>query len=238
MISVITCVNDEKIYNKCFERSKLGEQHGISDIVMLDNTGGRYKSAAEALNIGLQTADQDLVVCCHQDVFFPEDWAKKLYINIEKAKKVSCGKMGVLGTAGVLNTGEKRGYMQDGDYGYWNEDGPRFGPVQTVDESCFIFDKSSGLKFDERFDHFHFYGADLCLQALHKGLINFGIDAPVIHYSGGGESSMGTGRAIFEREMMKLKKKWISRFPVIWTTTVVLSPRKEAVLADYLKGKR
>lgn len=232
MITLLTCVNNEDLYRQCIDSPGI-KNTDVSHVELLNK-----KSAASALNEGIDIAHNDIIVCCHQDIVFPEGWLDKLYINIEKAKQFSRGKMGVLGTAGVLNTGEKRGYMQDGDYGYWNEGGKRFGPVQTVDESCFIFEKSSGLRFDERFTHFHFYGADLCLQAAHKGLMNFGIDAPVIHYSGGGESSMGEGRDIFIREMMKLKHKWISRFPRIWTTTVVLSPQREAILADYMKGKR
>ena len=229
MISVITCVNDFDEYNK---NIKLDD----AELIPIDNTESKY-SAAQALNLGIDQASNDVVVCCHQDVVFPKDWAKKLYINIEKAKKISRN-VGVLGTAGVLNTGAKRGYMQDGNYGYWNEDGNRFGPCQTLDESCLIFEKSSGLRFDELFNHFHFYGADLCLQANNKRLLNFGIDASIIHYSGGGESSMGEGRKIFEREMRKLKKKWIHIVPKIWTTTVVLSPQREAILADYIRRKK
>lgn len=226
MISVITCVNDFEEYEK---NIKLDD----AELIPIDNTKNKY-SAAQALNLGLKKATNDFVVCCHQDVSFPEDWTKKLYINLARANFRSKNMVGILGTAGVLKNGAKRGYMQDGDYGYWNSDDKRFGPCQTVDECCMIFYKSSKLRFDEAFNDFHFYGADLCLQALHKKRINFGIDAPIIHHSGGGKSSMKSGRETFKREMLKLKKKWISKHAAIWTTAVILYPHKEVILADYM----
>lgn len=226
MISLITCVNN-------FDKYRKNVKLANAELIAIDNTKNKY-SAAQALNAGVKEAKNNIIVCCHQDIIFPENWADKLIKNIQKVKELSRNKMGIVGTAGVKDNGHKHGYMGDGKYGHWNEGGIRIGMVQTVDESCFAFEKSLGLRFDEQFNHFHFYGADLCLQALSIGKFNYGIDAEVTHLSGGGESSMGKGRGIFKREMMKLKNKWIKKFPRIWTTTVVLSPNKEAILADYI----
>ena len=227
-ISIITCVNNFEEYEKNITLEG-------AELIPIDNTKNKY-SAAQALNLGVKKATNDLVVCCHQDVSFPAGWTKKLYINLEHAQRFSKNRIGILGTAGVLSNGAKRGYMQDGNYGYWNDEGgEKFGACQTLDECCLIFQKSSGLRFDEGFNDFHFYGADLCLQALDNKLVNFGIAAPIIHYSGGGESSLKEGRETFVREMRKLKKKWIKKFGTIWTTTVILSKHREVILADYIK---
>lgn len=236
--SLISCVNNMKIYDKNISNSDIVYEEILKDEVLVNNSDNKF-SASKALNEGIQIAHQDWIICCHQDVSFPKGWLSKVVANIEMAKVLSKNKLGVLGTAGVLDTGEKRGYMQDGNYGYWNDGGVKFGTCQTLDECCLIFDKSTGLRFDENFNDFHFYGADLCLQALDRGLYNFGIDAPpLIHYSGGGESSLsGNGRKIFEREMLKLKRKWIKRFSRIWTTTCILYPHREVILADYIKRK-
>jgi hypothetical protein len=54
-------------------------------------------------------------------------------------------------------------------------------PVQTLDEIVLIIRRSSGLRFDERLSHFHFYGADICLSAAERGMRSYVIPAFCIH---------------------------------------------------------
>ena len=98
--------------------------------------------------------------------------------------------------------------------------------VQTLDEHCMIIRKKSGLKFDHRtFQGFHFYGADICLSAMAKGMKNYGILCPLVHHSASG--SLRTGRDEFMRYLHALAGKWRSKFSIIRTPTSLI--RKKSV---------
>jgi glycosyltransferase involved in cell wall biosynthesis len=162
-------------------------------------------SAASALNKGIKQAKTDIVVCCHQDVVFPKNWLDRLERQIEK---VADPNWGVLGTFGIGIDGLKCGHIT-GTIKNWLKDPRgqfRIGilPKQamTLDEHCLILRKSSGLRFDEQLGGWHFYGADICLEAAKRGMKNYVIDARVYH---GGKASMGTS---FEQIKKVFAEKW------------------------------
>ena len=153
-----------------------------------------------------------MVVFCHQDVEFLEKWTEKLFEQISIVEKTHKS-WGVLGTFGVAKNGMFAGHIIDPS-GHFHCL-PLPAEVQSLDEHCLIMRKHSGLTFDEQLGGFHLYGADICLQASAKGLINFAIDACVQHLSSGKADTN------FYEAADKLYQKWRYKNPplaVIETT--------------------
>ena len=99
-ISFVTCVNDVSQYRSyvigSLFKTKTKKNYEIIPVL---NFGNPY-SAAHALNIGIAKARSNIVVLCHQDVLFYEDWIDMLFERIEEIE-TRTKKWGVIGTAGI-----------------------------------------------------------------------------------------------------------------------------------------
>jgi len=139
-----------------------------------------FPSAAKAYNDALEKSDNDLVIFVHQDLILPSTWVLRLQEALRALEKTDPN-WGVLGVFGRTSAGEDRGYIYS--TGLRLIGSPFKSPtvVQTLDEIVLIIRKSSGLRFDERLPHFHFYGAEICLAALQKGMKSYAIPAFCIH---------------------------------------------------------
>lgn len=234
-ISFVSCVNDFAIYDTCVAISLRNQQEKVeTELIPIDNTSSNL-SAAAALNWGLNKAKGDIVVFCHQDVIFPPYWLSKLLEQISVVEE-KFENWGVLGTFGVAMNGKFVGNVVDPHNSAPSKKLPI--RVQSLDEHCLIIRKDSGLRFDEELDGFHFYGTDLCLQALAKGMSNFAIDACVEHLSAG-KMDMS-----FYQLARKLCQKWNNAdcsMSIIETTCGIFRIKeglKARVLCCLAKGKR
>ena len=100
--------------------------------------------------------------------------------------EIKTKKWGVLGTAGITTRDDTIGAVHSikGKVQWQSSKRATIYPVQTVDEHCMVIRKSSGLRFDHvAFNGFHFYGPDICLNALSKGFTNYGILCTLSHAS-------------------------------------------------------
>ena len=149
MISVVCIYNNEKIFNDYLLKS-LKAQTAKYEIIKLDNTNGRFDSAAEALNYGGRKAKGKYLMFVHQDVnLFSDTW-------LEEAEKIldKLPKLGVAGIAGrsdneeLIITKMKHGYPP-GNAGKMKFEKPI--KVQTLDECLVIIPNIifTSLKFDE-----------------------------------------------------------------------------------------
>jgi glycosyltransferase involved in cell wall biosynthesis len=139
-----------------------------------------FTSAAKAYNSALEKSDHDLVIFVHQDVIFPSAWLFQLQQAIRSLERTDPN-WGVLGVFGKTANGSDVGHIYSNGLGIIGSPFQSAQPIQTLDEIVLIFRKSSGLKFDERLPHFHFYGAGICLAALEKGKQSYAIPAFCIH---------------------------------------------------------
>ncbi len=198
-VSIVTCVNDFEVYNA---NIRDGAYAPRTQLLPVDNTDNSM-SAAQALNIGIERAVHEIVVCCHQDVRFPAGWVDTLHRQIAENGDPE---FGVLGTFGVDVAGHYAGNIKD------PHNNPKLGDLpckaQSLDEHCLIIRKSSGLRFDEELGGFHMYGADICLQAGCLGLKNYVIDACLEHLSGGQIDNA------FQMLARKFANKWYEKSPV------------------------
>jgi hypothetical protein len=209
--SVIICVSDQELYRKALGAS-LDRDHGEPvEVISIDNTANKF-SAPQALNLGADHACGEILVFLHQDVVLPADWFHKLRDQIRIVEK-SRGTWGVLGPFGVSIRGGMVGHIKD-PHGYrkWGRLPCR---VQSLDEVCLVVRRGGALRFDETIGGFHFYGADLCLQAQRRGMSCYAIDALLEHLSA------GKAEGQFWEVARRFEEKWkaISGGPDVVETT-------------------
>jgi hypothetical protein len=132
-----------------------------------------------AYNDAIDKSVNDLIVFCHQDVFFPGPWISQLQDIVDHLNKQNPN-WGVLGCSGVTKDNQLRGHVYSTGIGIIGVPSEP-AEVQTLDEIVLVLRKSSGLRFDENLPHFHLYGADICLRAALRGMKSYAISAFCVH---------------------------------------------------------
>jgi hypothetical protein len=226
-LSLVCCVNRWEVFEDCVARSLERERAiGRIEIIPVDNKANGY-SAPQALNRGLDQAQAPVVVCCHQDVRMPEGWLDRFLGQVAALERTD-PQWGVAGVMGVAFSGAFAGHVKDPHTQRPFGRLPR--EVQSLDEVFLALRRDSGLRFDEELGGFHFYGADLCLQARARDLRCYAVDAPVEHLSGGRCDES------FFQAAQRLRAKWhtIPRVPGVIETTCGVFPLGEGARTSLL----
>jgi hypothetical protein len=219
--SIITLVNNKEQYNNFLNDLKNQKYSNNFEVIALPNFNNEYKGCSEALNIGKDLAEGEYVIYCHQDLRVPENWLSKISEHINNTSN-----FGFLGMAGVKykvsNENDGAVYLTNEkqlDF-YRRTIGNKF-EIQCLDELCIIGKRSDIFRFDEsNFDHYHWYGADICLQALSSGRKNYAIDADCTHLSDGVSNiSKNSHKDKYLDGASKLFKKWKEKIGNFRTTT-------------------
>lgn len=185
MITVICVHNNQKILEDKLLNS-LKKQNTRYELILVDNTTGKYKSAAEALNYGARKATNDFLMFVHQDV----DLSYPNCLKDIEGMVEDLDDLGVAGVAGYCETDGKPVMYSNIKDGYppkdvgLNLDHPI--EVQTVDECLFIVARSlfKELEFDETTcPDWHLYGADYCLDTKKLGKIVYVLPLKIYHAS-------------------------------------------------------
>ncbi|MCB1919246.1 MAG: hypothetical protein KDJ28_04610 [Candidatus Competibacteraceae bacterium] len=191
-----------------------------------------YTNVSKAYNDALPKASSDILIFCHQDVFFPDDWEQKLLTGLTDIQRADPG-WGVLGVAGVRITsrfgGMSKGVKFLGDFRtsvmgalfFIEYSYPKHYPqeVHTLDEVLLIV-KREHAQFDEQIPHNHFYGADLCLSLGQQGLKTYVISAYLHHNS----ASEWVGKDFYVAAEYMYKKHF-DRLPIA-TTCIIIEDAK------------
>ncbi len=249
--SIITLINNKEQYLNFLTKLKNQKFTGSFEVIALPNFNNEYTSCSEALNVGKDVSNGLYCIYCHQDLEVPSNWLEKIAGHI---RELDMSKIGFLGMAGVSKSSDAPASNSEGacylsdvvDLGkgfetlanmYRRGFGKRV-EVQTLDELCIIGRKNLQLRFDETtFNHYHWYGADICLQALNVGLKNFAIDAECLHVSDGiGNFRKEIHRDKFVEGSIRLFNKWKAKFPYFRTTTTGFSVPKNEIQYLFTKG--
>jgi len=221
-VSFVTCVSDMPQYLSMVAGSLFkGTKNKNYEIIPILNRGNKY-SAAQALNLGIDIARSNIIVCCHQDILFYDGWADQLFERVAEIEK-KAKNWGVLGVAGIDQKDNTIGIVHNmrGKIQWQSTKKAKVFPVQTLDECAFVIRKNSRLGFDGKtFTGFHMYGVDICMLALSKGMKNYGIVAPLVHGSNSG--SLVSGRKAFMKDLNAVAAKWRKKFPIIRTPTSII----------------
>lgn len=185
MFSVVVVYNNEKMMNRIL-MSSLKEQTAEYEFIPVDNTEGRLKSAAEALNYGGRKAKGKYLLFVHQDI----ELGSNTWLADTEKMLDSLPDLGIAGSVGMSTKGNT---FDDGVVAYISNCGTIVGnpfekpvEVQTLDECILIVPKSvfSRLQFDANtFDGWHSYGVDYCLSVQEMGLKVYVVPAFVYHRS-------------------------------------------------------
>ncbi len=223
MISVICVYNNREILENFLLKS-LKDQSKEYELILMDNTKGKFKSAAEALNEGSKKAKCEYLMFVHQDVDLKSD---KWLENVEKTLN-SLENLGIAGVAGRVKY--KEGMVTNIENGVPPQKISSYtlkssAKVQTLDECLFIIPKSvfKTLKFDEKTcNDWHLYATDYCLTAKKKGLNVYVIPCFVYHRSSGysySETFDLTLKKVLKKHRAELilyttMKDWVTFYPV------------------------
>ena len=184
MISIVCVYNDKEILDNFLLKS-LKNQSAEYELILMDNTTGKFKSAAEALNKGGNKAKGEYIMFVHQDIDLESDGCLKNIENISNR----LNNLGIAGAAGRTNykpqtiTNIKDGIPPKSvSPETFNEP----VKVQTLDECLVIIPKNvfKKIKFDEKVcNDWHLYAVDYSLSVKKLGLNAYVIPLFAYHRS-------------------------------------------------------
>jgi len=210
-VCFVVVSNDEKILRKCFEKGVGVTPEKTTIYMNKDKT-----SLPVFFNHHISKLDcrKDVwLVFCHQDFVLKENLEPVL--NGLDANSI----YGVIGTR--ASSASLFGRILQTDGTVIGLSLTECEPVQTVDEMCLIGHSSvfrKGLRFDCRFK-FHFYAADLCLQAYSQGFGVYAVQTDCQHKS---KDLIGDRNSEeFNASKRLFAEKWRLCLPIRTTTGLI-----------------
>ena len=214
MISIVCIFNDKKVLNEYLVES-LKNQTEDYELILVDNTDNKFKSASIALNYGAKNANGDYLMFVHQDV---DLCSKKWLENVGEVLN-SISNLGIAGVAGK----SKEGVISNIKHGIppilagkIQINSPN--KVQTIDECLVIIPKSvfDKLKFDEEICcDWHLYTVDYCLRLIKMDLDVYVIPNFVYHASAGYSISKSYFN-ILEKLLINYKDDYNCIYTTVW----------------------
>lgn len=163
--TVVCVYNDESILSAYLAKGLAIQDFPHQDI-FIDNTTGRFSSAAQAFNSIIPHIQGEFAVFSHQDILFTrKDTLRQAYVMLKENQK--------LGVAGIAGARDRLGLISNIQHGLPPHNAAAIRlecteKVQTVDECLFIVPKTVllDLPFDEETcSGWHLYSVDYCLSA-------------------------------------------------------------------------
>lgn len=236
VFSVVCVYNNRAVLDNWLLKG-LEAQAPVFELLLVDNTGGKFKSAAEGLNHGGARATGEYIVFIHQDVLLIDP----LWLRLAEAFLRKLPDLGAAGVAGMVKGG-RGGLFRTGTFPVENracfvyhgnereiiESGNNSAEpieVQTLDEQLLIVPTAvfRGCGFDaETCSGWHLYGVDYSLSARARGLKIYTLPVPVWHMSA------GTLDGEYYRTLRKIIKKHRAERMLyttcgLWYTSLVLN---------------
>jgi hypothetical protein len=181
------------------------------EFLYLDNRGPQQTGAYQGLNALLNAARGQYVILCHQDV---------LLIGYGMAALERClceldqrdPNWALAGNAGAIAPGALAIRISD-PHGADRTVGDLPARVMSLDENCIVVKRSARVGCSADLEGFHFYGADLCLNADLAGYSAWVIDFHLKHLSGGNK------KADFFAAEEAFRQKWSHALRPRWMQT-------------------
>lgn len=174
---MITIGYSTRSHNPAFEKL-IRESVGLKDVEVIEKINNGEKSLTKIYNEILSEAKNDIVIFCHDDIYFDKKyWGKRVLEHFQKNPEYLI--LGVAGTRYLPKngkwweiTGEMIGCVNHENNGkkWKSEYSPNFGnkiePSVIVDGVFFaVNQKLKGFKkFNETYEGFHFYDVVFCYE--------------------------------------------------------------------------
>jgi hypothetical protein len=208
------CRDDNAVYNI---QDKLRSVFPAeTEFFILNNSTGEW-DCYDAIRYFLKQSKGDYIVIIHDDIGFGNLSVSLLIERISEVinKDPSAALFGVAGISSQDQRGIGRFHNSTGEQLWGFHDG---GKASSLDECFLVVKGDSEITVSEGLKGYHFYGTDLCLNAMKLGHSIYVIDYPLIHKSAGNmNESFFEARDRFEEH---LKNQALNRY--FRTTCTVL----------------
>lgn len=179
------------------------------EFIAIDNTQEPQTSAFAGLNRVLAGARGTYVVLCHQDVRLIADGRADLDDRLTRLE-IKDPAWAVAGNAGGVQPGRLAMRITD-PHGRDRHVGTLPARVASLDENFLVVKRAARVGFSRDLEGFHFYGADICLNADVQGWRAYVIDFHLEHLSQGNRSASfyAAEKAFCAKWSRALRPRWI-----------------------------
>jgi hypothetical protein len=207
--------------------------HGFSaettEFLYLDNCGPDQCGAYRGINALINAARGRYVILCHQDVRLIDDGLNALDACLRDLDARDPN-WALAGNAGGIAPGRLAIRITD-PHGADRRSGELPARVMSLDENFIVVKRSARVGCSVDLDGFHFYGADLCLNADVAGHSAWVIDFHLHHLSSGAKSA-----DFFELENA-FRTKWSRALRPRWMQTTCALARLSGFGPDREVGR-
>jgi len=181
------------------------------EYTVIDNTQPPQTCAFRGLNRALAAARGRHVILCHQDVRLLDDDRDRLDEKLTQLQSADPD-WALAGNAGAIAPGRLALRISD-PHGSNRSVGDLPARVMSLDENFIVVRREARIGFSRDLDGFHFYGADICLNADIMGWSAYVIDFHIEHLSPGNKS------ADFQASQTAFRNKWAHALRPRWIQT-------------------
>ena len=200
---------------------------------LFDNSRSNFHDPYHVISTVMAQAAEPYVIFCHQDVLVNKEHGfDQLVDQIDTLNKRDAA-WAIAGNAGGTEDMSLVMTLTD-PYGQWhNDELPQ--KVHSLDENFLLLKTASQLRCSPELHGFHFYGLDLCLNAMRKHNTCYVINFHLTHMSAGNTSSDD-----FAKALERFKAAWNPRFTLclIKTTCAFFGLSRYALVRLLLKQQR
>lgn len=211
-LSICTLVNDRAQYEQMRASFKAGGfEAPACEYMFIDNTGPEQTCAYRGLNAMLNAARSRHVILCHQDVRLLTDTRDTLLSRLA-ALDLHDPLWALAGNAGGVSPGTLALRITD-PHGADQRVGHFPARVMSLDENFIVVRRDARIGFSADLSGFHFYGADICLNADIMGYSAYVIDFHLVHLSAGKKNGA------FDEMEQRFRAKWSRALSPRWMQT-------------------
>lgn len=210
--SIATLVNDRAQYDAMRASFEAGGFTGDDcEYLLIDNSLENRACAYRGLDAMLSAARGDIVILCHQDVRLLSDGRETLNACLAELSQHHPD-WALAGNAGAIAPGQLALRISD-PHGADQNTAALPARVMSLDENFIVVRRAARIGFSRNLSGFHFYGADICLNAAMAGYSSYVIDFHLAHLSAGNKSE-----AFFTAERA-FQEKWNAAIAPRWMQT-------------------
>lgn len=210
--TIATLVNDGAHYERMRASFKAGGFDTPScEYLYIDNTGPEQTCAYRGLNAMLNAARGRHVILCHQDVRLLTDTRDTLAARLSALDDAD-PHWALAGNAGGVSPGALALRITD-PHGADQRVGRFPARVMSLDENFIVVRRDARVGFSADLSGFHFYGADICLNADIMGYNAYVIDFHLVHLSAGNKNNA------FDEMEARFRSKWSRALSPRWMQT-------------------
>jgi hypothetical protein len=214
-LALLVSTNDERVFRNNIETSEEFNSNKHERFVAKNPA-----NMAEVFHMARNTRKK-LMTMIHHDLYIPKDWGRRMWSQFwaEDAKRP----VGVAGLFGVNGNRTKGNRHECGNI--VDLLGLRTMKYGNLPEDCRVLDglsltiKTAGPIRPDPALGFHFYDADVCMQAEERGERVIAVNAPALH-----SSFVLLPPPVFEDSKKLFVEKWKHRLPVETPCAIVEKP--------------